>query len=137
MTYERQIKQLIKEFVARAILLQKELHAKASAIAWAMNGDLLNKGQRTIIPSKAKPRKVVRMDTDDTLNLTRNPSKRQRFSKLLVDRTGLWARRDSDNAYQCIGPADVADHFLMQQVGSHKVITVSLITILSKWNHLP
>lgn len=76
------------------------------------------------------------MDNDDTLNLTRNPSKRQRFARLLSERGGLWVRRDSDNLYKCIGPTDVADHFSMQQVGSHKVIIVSLVTLLSKWNHI-
>jgi len=137
MTYDNQIKNLVTNFIARAMLLQKEFHAKATAIAWSMNGDLLNSGQRPILPTKSKSRKAVRMDTDDTLNLTRNPSKRQKFAKLLEEKTGIWARRDSDTSYQCLGPADVADHFLMQQVGSRKVITVSLVTILSKWNHIP
>ncbi len=77
------------------------------------------------------------MDHDDTQNLTRNPSKRQRFSRLLSDMTGVWVRRDSDYSYECIGPADVADHYQMQQVGSHKVIKVSLVALLSKWNHIP
>lgn len=77
------------------------------------------------------------MDNDDTLNLTRNPSKRQRFARLLSEQTGLWARRDSDNLYKCIGPTDVADHFSMQQLDSRKVLIVSLVVLLSKWNHVP
>lgn len=77
------------------------------------------------------------MDNEDTLNLTRNPSKRQKFARLLTDMTGVWMRRDSDNSYVCIGPADVPDHYQMQQVGSRKIIKVSLVALLSKWSHIP
>lgn len=137
MTFERRINKLVSEYVARTVLLQKEFIAEAHSIAWALNGDLLNKSQRPILPQKAKSRKAARMDNnDDTLNLTRNPSKRQKFTRLLEGQTGVWARRDSDNLYQCIGPADVSDHFLMKQIGNGKVLTVSLVTILSKWNHI-
>ena len=130
------IEKLGAEFLAKSLLLQEEFYAKILAIVREVNKSVPKPRYPPVRSSSTRTRKAVQMDEDDTLNLTRHPSKRQRFIKLLEDKSGVWVRRDSDAVYKCAGPTDTADHFYMKQIGSNKVICVSLVTILSKWNHL-
>lgn len=136
MVFKQRVKQLSAEFAIRHTYLQNEFRLRLTSLVQSMYEDILKRAQMPVSSSKPK-RKAAPMDDDDTLNLTRHPSKRQKFVKLLEDGTGVWVRRDSDHSYVCKGEADVADHFNMQQLGSSKIVKVSLVALLSKWNHIP
>ncbi len=137
------LNQLIEEYARKFQALDDEFHIKATAFAWGMAATALTKGLTDTLPLLTNGRKKRVSDDPrdaiDTVNLTKRSSKRDRFAVFLENRSGKWFRRDSDNVYVCQGPADTSDHFLMHKVGdnSSRTITVSLVSLLSKWNHLP
>lgn len=130
----QQLSELMDEFNRRFDALQAEFEVKATAIAWGMASDILS----GITPDTIPVRPTGRKKLQDFDTQTKGVNKRQRFAQLLEAKSGKWARRDSDNVYVCVGPAGKADHYLMRKNGdSSKTITVSLVSLLSKWNHIP
>lgn len=151
MSIGEDINDLIVTYSGKQAALEAEFEVMATALAWGIVGAVF-KGDPTQLPAATIPtsrgnKMSIEEDDDaedefsqDTLTLTKRPSKRVRYVGLLEAKSGKWARRDSDNVYACIGPADEADHFRMQLDGAawgSKVIKVSLVSILSKWNHIP
>lgn len=132
----QQLNDLMNEFNQRFDALQAEFEVKATAIAWGMAADILGGKIPDTLP--ARPPNGLRSVKKVLDTSVKGTNKRQRFSLLLESRMGKWARRDSDNVYVCVGPANKADHFLMRKEGdSTKTITVSLVSLISKWNYIP
>jgi hypothetical protein len=65
-------------------------------------------------------------------------SKRENYLKLIKEGSGLWKRADSKYFYKCKGESkEKPGHYVMQDADGYKELTVSLVTLVSKWQHHP
>jgi len=103
-------------------MTEVEFHARMMALAWGLAVDTLSD-----LPKEAEP----------SVNPIILMSKKDRYLKLLASKEGKWSRRDSDNVYVCQGPGEKVDTYLMKKDGEDKIITVSFVSIRSRWNHIP
>ena len=111
-------------------MTEVEFHARMMELAWGLVVDTLGSLPKDFIEPKTKPSSLP---GDPTVLM----SKKDRYLKLLASKEGKWSRRDSDNVYVCQGPGEKAETYLMKKDGEDKVITVSFVSIRSRWNHIP
>ncbi len=65
-------------------------------------------------------------------------SKREKYLELLNEKTGMWKRADGSYFYKCLGEStDKPGHYVMQDADGYKTLTVTLVTLCSKWCHHP
>jgi hypothetical protein len=115
-----------------------EVAATVAEAIFAIERAKLRMGLGVSYPRTAIKRSRPKMrNTDDVTTQDIKPSKRSRFLRFLESGDGHWKRRDGDHLYYYVGEdPDLADSYIMKRVDSDKPIKITLVCLLSKWEHV-